>query len=103
MTGIIWSVGKCLLFIENKTKVKLKSQSLEKQRLITHLKFAFNRVKKRVFTNNPITESIKENYPDTYIVAASLGDMLKDDFGIELPEGEIGYLAIHIQNIIMSD
>lgn len=95
-------IAKCIVYIENKTKVKLAPKSVERQRLITHLKFAFKRAKEHVFINNPIAKSIKESYPETYRVASSLGKMLSEEFGIELPEGEIGYLALHIQNILMS-
>lgn len=95
-------IGKCITYIENKTMVKLAPKSVERQRLITHLKFAFKRAKEQTFINNPIVKSIKESYPETYEAAFALGNMLREEFGIELPEGEIGYLALHIQNILMS-
>lgn len=45
---------------------------------------------------NPLLESIKNNYPHAYIIAKSLANGLSKAFDKELSPDEIGYLALHI-------
>lgn len=95
-------IATCIEHIENALDVHLDACSIERMRLITHLKFALERADKKVEINNPILDTLKITYPKTYALALSLGDMMKDIYGVTLHEGEIGYLALHIQNIVLS-
>lgn len=95
-------IATCIEHIENALDVHLDACSIERMRLITHLKFALERADKKVEINNPILDTLKITYPKTYALALSLGDMMKDIYGVKLHEGEIGYLALHIQNIVLS-
>lgn len=96
-------IGRCMNFIEQSICKKIKPHSIERQRLVTHLKFAFKRAKQKQHLSNPLSHSIIEKYPKTYALATSMANILNDEFMIELSEGEIGYLALHIQNILTSE
>lgn len=95
-------IGASMKFIEEQLDINLDPKSLERARLVTHLKFALERAKNNVSLSNPITESLKDTYPETCELARKLSIMVREEYGVELPEGEIGYLALHIQNIILS-
>lgn len=95
-------IAACIEKIEDALQVHLDACSIERMRLITHLKFALERADKKIQISNPVLDSLKTTYPKTFALAMSLGDMMKDIYGIKLHEGEIGYLALHIQNIILS-
>ncbi|MFV0392945.1 MAG: PRD domain-containing protein [Coprobacillaceae bacterium] len=69
--------------------------------MILHLKFALERQRNHIALTNPITKSLQNEYPKTFELASMLANHIHEKYGILLPEGEIGYLTLHIQNIIM--
>ena len=93
-------ISECVQHIENQLQMHLDPCSLERMRLVTHLKFALERAKKQIELDNPVLNSLKNSYPKTFEIAQSLGEMLEREFDVHLYEGELGYLALHIQNII---
>lgn len=94
-------IKDCLYFIEDKLELTQKIALLERSRLILHLKFALERERNHIALTNPMTKSLRDEYPKTYQLATELAQYICEKYGIILPEGEIGYLTLHIQNIIM--
>lgn len=64
--------------------------------LVLHLRPTINRLKYGLPLRNPILEEIKSNYPDIFGVSWMCGKVLKKYFDVDIPESEIGYLALHI-------
>ena len=64
--------------------------------LTLHLIPLSYRLKYDLRMENPLLESIKNNYPHAYIIAKSLANGLSKAFNKELSPDEIGYLALHI-------
>lgn len=93
-------INDCINYIEESVKQRIPNGSLERMRLVTHLKFALERAGKKQTLNNPILDSLKNQLPETYQLACNLSKMIENQFGLQLHEGEIGYLTLHIQNII---
>jgi transcriptional antiterminator len=48
-----------------------------------------------------MTESLKNAFPKTFHVASEMAKMIEENYMIILPDGEIGYLTMHIENIIL--
>jgi len=92
----------CIDCIERHLHEHLDSGSIERMRLITHLKFAFERANHSIVLENPILERLKVQYPNMYEIALDMANLVEEQFGIHLPEGELGYLVLHIQNIVMT-
>jgi transcriptional antiterminator len=92
-------INDSIAFIEKTVNQTIPNGSLERMRLVTHLKFALERAGKKQILNNPILESLKKQLPDTYKLAQDLSMMIEEQFGMKLHDGEIGYLTLHIQNI----
>ncbi len=93
-------IGDCLTFIEKNYSIILDAKSIERARLITHLKFALKRASEKKSIQNVMVDAIRKAYPKTYEIALHLTEIINDDYGITLPEGEVGYLTMHIENII---
>lgn len=93
-------IGDCLSFVEKSYDITLDAKSMERARLITHLKFALKRASDKMPIQNVMVEAIKKAYPKTYSLALELTKIIETDYGIVLPEGEVGYLAMHMENII---
>ncbi|MBU5591983.1 PRD domain-containing protein [Clostridium sp. MSJ-4] len=96
-TAIITDMIK---FIDQNINNGLDKNSLEYCRLLTHLRFALERVRNNSNIENILISTIKENYKDTYEIAERLAKMIEEEYNIIFPEGEIGYLTIHLQNIL---
>lgn len=93
-------ISQCQELIEKEFDIKLDPKSLNRARLITHLKFALKRASENKSVDNVIVDSLKSTYPKTFQFAENMGKIIFEDYGLYLPEGEIGYLTIHIENII---
>ena len=96
----------------NKTRiVKLMVCSLEEAlgtkfkknltyiRLISHFRSSLERAEKNIPVNNPILPTIKKSMKKSYALAKQVGKLVKQEAGFALPDGELGYLAIHIDRI----
>lgn len=65
--------------------------------LLIHLNAAVKRLKLNISINNPYTQKIKNSFPRAYNLSVSVGEMLEEQFEIELNEDELSYITLHIQ------
>ncbi|WP_226585118.1 glucose PTS transporter transcription antiterminator GlcT [Halobacillus litoralis] len=68
--------------------------------LTDHLAFAINRAKKNLQFANPFLLEIESLYPKEYQIAMEVVTMVYDKMGIQFPEGEIGFIALHIHSAV---
>jgi transcriptional antiterminator len=66
--------------------------------LTDHLMFALTRVSQGVELKNPILVETKALYRFEYEIASEVVELIKEKTGIALPEGEIGFIALHIHS-----
>ncbi|QXM05343.1 BglG family transcription antiterminator [Crassaminicella indica] len=64
--------------------------------LIDHINFAIKRLKEGIEIVNPFLFETKLLYPTEYDLAEKAVDILKNHLNIDIPEAEIGFLALHI-------
>jgi len=65
--------------------------------LAIHLNATFNRIKQGKEIINTNLEEIKKEYSDEYDVALEMVAYIKDYYGINLPEDEIGFIALYLR------
>ncbi|UFU01473.1 PRD domain-containing protein (plasmid) [Radiobacillus kanasensis] len=68
--------------------------------LTDHIAFAINRAKKEIYFSNPFLFEIESLYAKEYQVAREVVEMVQKQMGIALPEGEIGFIALHIHSAV---
>ncbi|WP_210468809.1 glucose PTS transporter transcription antiterminator GlcT [Sporosarcina sp. 6E9] len=68
--------------------------------LTDHLAFAINRMKQGLMIRNPFLLETKALYPDEYKIAEEVRSMVNEKISIDLPEGEVGFIALHIHSAI---
>lgn len=68
--------------------------------LTDHILFAIDRLMKGMAIKNPFNSETKALYPDEYEVAQEVVEMINDSTNIQLPEGEIGFIALHIHSAV---
>ncbi|GAA0742613.1 BglG family transcription antiterminator [Clostridium oceanicum] len=76
--------------------LNLKEDSQFKNALLLHLKPAVYRLKNNMRIDNPLLEEMKLRYPFVYQVAYKCSKVMEDYLKIEIPESEIGYIAMHL-------
>lgn len=64
--------------------------------LIEHLKLTIKQLKLDVVGDNPLLDTIKVTYSQSFLMAEKMAAIFEDAMGMRLPESEVGYLALHI-------
>lgn len=85
-----------LMSLENDFK---KSESIMVARLITHLKFAFKRLENDLTLVDTISEMVESIYPESFRMSEKLAIFLDHRHDIKIPKSEVGYIALHIENL----
>lgn len=65
------------------------------QGLLTHLQPTLIRIYHEMQIQNPVLDDIKAGYPEIYKKSLPVAKILEEYTGKEVPEEEIGYLAVH--------
>ncbi|SKB74258.1 transcriptional antiterminator, BglG family [Lachnospiraceae bacterium] len=68
--------------------------------LADHLQFAMDRMKKNEKIRNPMTDDIKVLFHAEYKTAETAIKVVRENFGVDITEDEVGYLALHIHSAI---
>ncbi|MBS7525560.1 BglG family transcription antiterminator [Fusibacter paucivorans] len=63
--------------------------------LVSHLKPALTRMKLHLDIRNPLLDKIKEMYPEIFNMSLKTTVIIRDRFDVEVPEAEVGYIAMH--------
>lgn len=66
--------------------------------LIDHLAIAMNRLKNKEQINNPFIVEIETLYSVEFEMAKKIVNKLQDKYEIDFPEGEIGFITLHIHS-----
>lgn len=68
--------------------------------LTDHILFAITRLMKGMAIKNPFLAETKALYPFEYEIAAEVVDFINQSLDINLPDGEIGFIALHVHGAI---
>ena len=89
--------------VESYIGEKIEESSINYQRLITHLRFALNRIyqgEQFEPIDQDMLELIQDKYRKAYEYSQKILDYLSEEYEISFPTSEIAYIAIHIQRLI---
>lgn len=70
--------------------------------LTDHLMFTFNRISSGMEIRNPFLVETKTLYPFEYGIAQEVVNLIANKTGVRLPEGEMGFIALHIHSSVMN-
>ncbi|EZP78955.1 transcriptional antiterminator BglG [Parageobacillus genomosp. 1] len=68
--------------------------------LTDHISFTLKRLEQGLDLKNPFLVETKSLYPLEYEIACEVVDMINRKLEVELPEGEAGFIALHIHSAI---
>ncbi|ANU14575.1 Beta-glucoside bgl operon antiterminator, BglG family [Planococcus halocryophilus Or1] len=95
---LIAFIQELLLFIEEKMDKELNEHI--HVALTDHIAFAINRAKKDIQFSNPFLFEIESLYPKEYLVAKDVVQKIEERTGVFFPEGEVGFIALHIHSAV---
>ncbi|TDL95611.1 transcription antiterminator [Macrococcus brunensis] len=70
--------------------------------LTDHIIFAIKRLEDQIFISNPFSNETEALYPREYSAAYIAVNMLNERLQVQLPESEVGFIALHIHSSISS-
>ncbi|NMO96801.1 glucose PTS transporter transcription antiterminator GlcT [Paenibacillus lemnae] len=87
--------------VEEKLDYEIPKDSLDYSRLITHLRFALERVRRGEtdFGEGPLDDLLKREYPEMYALGWTLTKMMEVRLKKKVYPAEAGYLTIHLQRL----
>ncbi|MFT9272973.1 MAG: PRD domain-containing protein [Liquorilactobacillus nagelii] len=97
------SLESSLKKAEKYYSIPLYSNNRYRAQIINHIMRLLDPLEERIPIFNPYSQKTKREYLFAYSIACFLYDGLKSDFGIQIPESEISYLAIHIQLVLIEE
>src|SRR5699024_10561767 len=68
--------------------------------LTDHMVFAINRLFKGMAIKNPFLAETKALYHFEYEIAVEVVDFINQSLDIHLPEGEVGFIALHVHSAV---
>ncbi len=66
--------------------------------LPNHIQFAVYRLQNGMEINNPFLHETKTSFSLEFEIAAQAAEMISERFNIEVPEDEVGFLALHVHS-----
>ncbi len=70
--------------------------------LTDHILFAINRLLRGLSIRNPFLVETKALYPFEYEIAREVVNLINKKVDVKLPEGEIGFIALHIHSAMLN-
>ena len=95
-------VHEGIVDLQNDLHMKIDVESISYARLMNHIKFLIIRLNTNEELQMDISAFTKERFPFAYEQAQKMCDSLSKVLNKELPETEVGYLALHLERILSS-
>lgn len=93
----ILKVAKAMVeFVQDKSNVNLMQDDKILVNLAIHLEPAIKRMIMGMEIRNPLLDEIKKNYPYIFELSKEASKIIEEEFNVEVPDAEVGYIAIHI-------
>ena len=95
-------VNESIVNLQDSLHITIDVESISYVRLMNHIKFLILRLSKNEKLQMNISEFTKERFPFAYEQSVKMCNALSKALKKELPEEEVGYLALHLERILSS-
>lgn len=93
-------ISELVSIIEQRTGKTIERSTVDYVRLITHLRFAVERIRQQKSIRNPLLDRVKTTIPEAYELASELAASISTRLEVTVPEDEIGYMAMHVFRLL---
>lgn len=91
-------IKELVSIIETSLEVAVDND-LTYNRLVNHLRGAIERSAYKLPVENPLLETLKREFKESYQIAEKISDRVKTVLELDMPEEELGYMTIHIDRV----
>lgn len=105
VVNMIKIIHDSLNIIKYHFRIELQEESLEYQRLVTHLKFFAQRIigsENSSAIEDNLFEIIRQQYVQAYECAMKIKKYAMEQYNFQISEPELTYLIVHIERVIRS-
>lgn len=94
-------ISDLVTVIEQQLQIKLARSSLDYSRLLTHLRFAIERIRQGEKVSEPdkLEDLLKQEYPELYFLAWKLTKMMEQRLHKPVYQAEVSYLTMHLHRV----
>ncbi len=92
-------ISEIIELVEKKLEVKLDKNSFLCRRFVIHLTGVINRAYNQKFYENKFLQKLKDDLKIEFNAAYYIVKIIENRLRIKIPDGEIGYIAIHLYKI----
>jgi transcriptional antiterminator len=92
-------ISDLMAIIQDRLNIRLAKTSIEYDRLVTHIRFAIERIRESKTIRNPLLDKIKQTLVQEYDLARELADRISTKLELSVPEDEMGYFALHLYRL----
>ncbi|MDO7908143.1 PRD domain-containing protein [Paenibacillus sp. JX-17] len=87
--------------IEKEMEYTIPQESLDYSRLLTHLRFAIERIRRgeKVQEMHKLDKLLNQEYPEMYMLAWKLTKVMENRLHQKVYPAEVGYLTVHLQRL----
>ncbi len=85
--------------IEDELGIEIDRKSIDYARFASHIRYAVERILKKITIKNELLSAIKKTYKDSYKLAKEVGKMMEEELYESVPKEEVGYLTLHIERL----
>ncbi|WP_034869530.1 BglG family transcription antiterminator [Clostridium lundense] len=93
-------VSEVVDFISRKLNIAIDGKSLEYSRLVSHLRYAIYRIENDKNLENMFLPSVKKQLEKEFQISKEVCRFIGEKLNKEVPEDEIGYIAVHIHRLL---
>lgn len=92
--NIVGVTEEIIAMLQSKTKTNFDEKI--HVTLLDHIGFTIERYNNGLEIKNPFIAEIKALYHEEYLISSEVIDKLNNSLGVNLPEDEVGFIAMHI-------
>ncbi|SKC51113.1 PRD domain-containing protein [Maledivibacter halophilus] len=89
-------ISEILELVENKLQIKLERNSFLSRRFVMHLMGVIDRAYTQRFDENKFLKKLEEDLKYEFSIAYYIVKKIENKLNVKIPEGEIGYIALHL-------
>lgn len=83
-------------FIQGKLNITIKEKSLEYARLMSHLRYALDRIDNGKVIKNVLLPAVKRQFKEEYKLSKEICKLISEKLEKPVPDDEVGYIAVHL-------
>ena len=96
-------VKEVMEYIQEILGIKINQKSMEYARLVSHLRYALDRIENDKVLKNVMLESVKIAMSEEFEISKKVCEFISERLSKEVCEDEVGYISMHINRLKQSN